>query len=80
MWARMHCSSTTRHRPDPTLAFALSRLSSDRTCRRRSACSATWNGPVYELEVTAQVDDEIGRKGPGDLAELIGSGATWTVD
>ncbi len=27
----------------------------------------------------AQVDDELERKGPGDLAAFISSGATWTV-
>ena len=33
----------------------------------------------YGAEVARQIDEEIERKGPGDLAALLRSGATWEV-
>ena len=38
------------------------------------------NYAAYEAEVQGQVDAEIARSGRGGLADLIRSGATWTVD
>ena len=35
--------------------------------------------PLYEAEVQEQVEEAIAQQGPGDLAELIRSGPTWTV-
>jgi 2-oxoglutarate ferredoxin oxidoreductase subunit beta len=35
--------------------------------------------PVYDVEVTNQIDDAVQRSGFGDLRQLIHSGATWTV-
>jgi hypothetical protein len=35
--------------------------------------------PVYEGEVQRQLVDASEQRGPGDLAKLIGSGATWEV-
>ena len=49
-------------------------------CPRRSACSATIERPTYEIEVQRQVVAAVERQGPGDLAALIGSGATWEVN
>ena len=67
-------------RPDPTLAFALSRLSSDPHSPTPIGVFRSVERPVYALEVQAQVDAEVDRQGPGDLAGLISSGATWTVE
>ena len=69
------------HRDDPALAFALvaARRRADdadadrRVPRRRAARS-------YEGEVQRQLVAAVERQGPGDLAALIGSGATWTVE
>ena len=68
-------------RDDPALAFALSRLSSspddadaDRRVPRR------FDRPTYEAEVQRQLVDAVERQGPGDLAKLIGTGATWDVN
>jgi 2-oxoglutarate ferredoxin oxidoreductase subunit beta len=36
--------------------------------------------PTYEQEVQAQLVRASERSGPGDLAALIGSGATWDVN
>ena len=67
-------------RPDPSLAFALSRLAT-------GPYSPT---PIGVLRAVARPDygslaQEIGapdaaRKGPGDLAALLRSGTTWTVE
>jgi 2-oxoglutarate ferredoxin oxidoreductase subunit beta len=67
------------HRPDPTLAFALSRLASGPHTPTPIGVFRDVDRPLYELEVAAQVDEAIERQGRGDLAELIRSGATWTV-
>ena len=67
------------HRHDPTLAFALSRLSEGPHTPTPIGVFRDVARPVYELEVLAQVDAEIARQGPGDLAALLSSGATWTV-
>ena len=68
------------HRPDPTLAFALSRLSSSPHQPTPIGVFRDVERPVYEAEVQAQVDAEVTRTGRGSLAELMRSGATWTVD
>jgi 2-oxoglutarate ferredoxin oxidoreductase subunit beta len=67
------------HRDDPTLAFALSRLAVGPHTPTPVGVFRDVDRPVYELEVQAQVDEAIRRDGPGDLAALIGSGATWVV-
>ena len=36
--------------------------------------------PTYEALLEQQVKDAVARRGPGDLAELLGSGDTWTVE
>ena len=66
-------------RPDPTLAFSLSRLSTGPNMPTPVGVFRDVTRPVYEAEVQAQVDATVERLGPGDLQELIGSGATWTV-
>jgi 2-oxoglutarate/2-oxoacid ferredoxin oxidoreductase subunit beta len=67
-------------RPDPTLAFALSRLSTGPHTPTPIGVFRDVERPVYEAEVQGQVDEAVQRQGPGDLAALIRSGATWTVD
>ena len=66
-------------RPDPTLAFSLSRLSTGPDRPTPIGVFRDVSRPVYEAEVQAQVDATVERLGPGDLQDLIGSGATWTV-
>ncbi|MGO8876203.1 MAG: 2-oxoacid:ferredoxin oxidoreductase subunit beta [Acidimicrobiales bacterium] len=68
------------HRDDPGLAFALSRLS-------RGPYEATPVGvfraverPDYGSLVDAQLLEAQSRRGPGDLATLLASGTTWTVE
>ena len=36
-------------------------------------------GPVYEVEVNAQTEQAVSKKGPGKLEDLVWSGETWTI-
>ena len=36
--------------------------------------------PIYDRQVTAQMESEIESKGEGDLEALFNSGDTWTVE
>ncbi len=67
------------HRPDPTLAFSLSRLSTGPHMPTPIGVFRDVDRPVYEVEVAAQVDAAVERQGPGDLAAVLASGPTWTV-
>jgi len=67
-------------RPDPTLAFSLSRLSTGPHMPTPIGVFRDIDRPVYELEVAAQVDAAIDRQGPGDLSKVLMSGPTWAVE
>ncbi len=68
------------HRPDATLAFALSRLAADPHTPTPIGVFRDVRRPVYEDEVSTQIEAEVERRGRGTLEELFRSGATWTVD
>jgi 2-oxoglutarate ferredoxin oxidoreductase subunit beta len=68
------------HRPDPTLAFALSRLADRPTMPTPMGVFRDVDRPTYEGEVQRQLVGAADRQGPGDLASLISSGATWEVN
>lgn len=68
------------HREDPTLAFAISRLSTGPTMPTPIGVFRDIDRPVYDEQVTEQLAEAVERSGPGDLEALIGSGPTWTVD
>jgi 2-oxoglutarate ferredoxin oxidoreductase subunit beta len=67
-------------REDPGLAFLLSRLSSGPTSPTPIGVFRAVERPHYGAMVEAQLLDAAERKGPGDLAALLSSGSTWTVD
>jgi 2-oxoglutarate/2-oxoacid ferredoxin oxidoreductase subunit beta len=67
-------------RTDPALAFALSRLASQPTMPTPIGVFRDIERSTYETEVQRQIVDAVERQGPGDLAALIGSGATWDVN
>jgi 2-oxoglutarate ferredoxin oxidoreductase subunit beta len=67
------------HRKDPSLAFALSRLADTPTVPTPIGVFRDVERPIYEGEVQRQLVDASEQRGPGDLAALIGSGATWEV-
>jgi 2-oxoglutarate ferredoxin oxidoreductase subunit beta len=66
-------------RESPALAFALARLASAPTMPTPIGVFRAVERPTYELEVQRQIVGAVERQGPGDLAALVGSGATWDV-
>jgi len=67
------------HHRDPSLAFALSRLTQE-------TCGATPIGvfrqveaPVYDDLMAAQGDAAVAQRGDGDLEALLHAGETWVV-
>jgi 2-oxoglutarate ferredoxin oxidoreductase subunit beta len=68
------------HRPDPTLAFALSRIADQPTTPTPVGVFRDVERPSYELEVQRQLVTASERNGPGDLAGLLNSGAVWDVN
>ncbi|MBW8826589.1 MAG: 2-oxoacid:ferredoxin oxidoreductase subunit beta [Acidobacteria bacterium] len=66
-------------RTDPTLAFTLSRLSQRPTTPTPVGVFRAIERPEYGGEVSRQLAAAQEQKGPGDLAALLRSGATWEV-
>ncbi len=66
-------------RTDPSVAFMLSRLSRGPYEPTPIGVFRNVERLEYGSEVARQIDDEIERKGPGDLEALLRSGATWEV-
>jgi 2-oxoglutarate ferredoxin oxidoreductase subunit beta len=67
-------------RKSPALAFALARLASAPTMPTPIGVFRDVERPTYEVEVQRQIVGAVERQGPGDLAALIASGATWEVN
>ncbi len=67
-------------RSDPSLAFALSRLASGPTMPTPIGVFRSVVRPTYEDEVSMQLAVATETRGPGDLAKLLSSGGTWTVE
>ena len=61
------------------VGFALSRLAFGPHTPTPIGIFRDVDRPLYEAEVQEQVEEAIAQQGPGDLAELIRSGPTWTV-
>ncbi|HEX6311927.1 MAG TPA: 2-oxoacid:ferredoxin oxidoreductase subunit beta [Acidimicrobiia bacterium] len=68
------------HRPDPTLAFALSRLADQPTVPTPVGVFRDVERPVYEELVSQQLVSAQDRSGPGELRALIESGSVWDVE
>jgi 2-oxoglutarate/2-oxoacid ferredoxin oxidoreductase subunit beta len=67
------------HRPEPSLAFALARLSYDDHSPTPFGVFRQVERPEYATSVAAQVAAASQSRGPGDLSELLRSNGTWTV-
>jgi 2-oxoglutarate/2-oxoacid ferredoxin oxidoreductase subunit beta len=67
------------HRDDPSLAFALARLSHDDHSPTPFGVFRDVRRPEYAGAVADQVMAASERKGPGDLEALLRSNGTWTV-
>jgi 2-oxoglutarate ferredoxin oxidoreductase subunit beta len=68
------------HRQDPSLAFALSRIADGPTSPTPIGVFRDVERPHYGALVDQQLVLAAERKGPGDLEQLLHSGATWTVN
>ncbi len=66
-------------RPDPTLAFALSRLATGPSMPTPIGVFRAVERAEYAEGVADQVTAARARRGEGDLAELLRSGGTWEV-
>jgi len=67
-------------RDDPSLAFALSRLSRGPYEPTPIGVFRAVERSEYGAELSRQIVEAQERKGPGDLAALLRSGTSWTVD
>ncbi len=68
------------HRPDPSLAFALARLSTDDHTPTPVGVFRQIVRPEYSSEMGRQLVAASERKGAGNLATLLRSNGTWMVD
>jgi 2-oxoglutarate ferredoxin oxidoreductase subunit beta len=66
-------------RPDPTLAFALARLSTGPTMPTPVGVFRAVDRLEYGAEVSRQIAGAQEQRGPGDLGALLRSGGTWEV-
>ena len=66
--------------PNPGIAFALSRISHGPYGPTPIGIFRSVERPSYEDGVGQQLVDAQARRGPGDLAALLASGGTWTVE
>jgi len=67
------------HRSDPSLAFALARLSHDDHSPTPFGIFRAVERPDYGGQLERQLMATAQRKGPGDLGTLLRSQGTWTV-
>ena len=66
-------------RPDPTLAFALSRLAPGPTAPTPVGVFRAVERPEYAEQVSGQLAAAQVDSGPGELSQLLASGGTWQV-
>ncbi|MFG2943577.1 2-oxoacid:ferredoxin oxidoreductase subunit beta [Streptomyces sp. NPDC048282] len=66
--------------PSPTTAFALSRLADPDTLHHTPiGVFRAVERPVYDVQMSEQLDTAVEQQGKGDLAALLAGGDTWTV-
>jgi len=68
------------HRDDPSLAFTMSRLTLAKWNAAPLGIFRAVERPVYDDEMSTQLDEAKQKKGEGDLAALLASGDTWSID
>jgi 2-oxoglutarate/2-oxoacid ferredoxin oxidoreductase subunit beta len=65
--------------PEPSLAFALSRLTLATVDATPLGVFRDVERPVYDEQRTGQLEEAIAAKDEGDLAKLVASGDTWQI-
>jgi 2-oxoglutarate ferredoxin oxidoreductase subunit beta len=68
------------HHPEPSLAFALSRLTLGTVGATPVGVFRDVEAPVYDELMTEQLETAKAQRGEGDLAALVASGDTWTIE
>src|SRR5690606_23500626 len=68
------------HDPDPSLAFALSRLDEPAFAHVPIGVFRCVDRPSYDQLLNEQIQTAVTAKGEGSLAQLLHSGDTWTID
>ncbi|WP_245966316.1 2-oxoacid:ferredoxin oxidoreductase subunit beta [Sphaerisporangium album] len=67
------------HDPDPSVAFALSRLDEPAFAHVPIGIFRSVDRPAYDSLMAEQMEDAVAQRGPGDLADLLRGGDTWAV-
>jgi 2-oxoglutarate/2-oxoacid ferredoxin oxidoreductase subunit beta len=67
------------HSPEPSLAFALSRLTLQTVGTTPVGVFRDVESPVYDELMAAQLETAREKSGPGDLAALLHAGDTWSI-
>jgi 2-oxoglutarate/2-oxoacid ferredoxin oxidoreductase subunit beta len=67
------------HAPEPSLAFALSRLTLGTAGAAPIGVLRDVERPTYDAAMAAQLEEARAKRGGDDLQALIGSGDTWTI-
>ena len=68
------------HAESPTTAFALSRLADPETLHRTPiGVLRDVNRPVYDADMSTQLEAAVENQGKGDLGALLAGNDTWTV-
>ena len=67
------------HHPEPSIAFAVSRLTLGAVRAAAFGIFRDVERPVYDRQLDEQVEQARAAKGDGDLAALVGSGDTWSI-
>ena len=65
---------------DPTMAFALSRLTGESAGVTPIGVFRDVDAPSYDELMREQIETAVTKQGAGDLGALLRSGDTWTVD
>jgi 2-oxoglutarate ferredoxin oxidoreductase subunit beta len=68
------------HTADPSVAFALSRITGADLSTTPIGVFRDVVRPVYDDLMSAQLDQAVAKQGPGNLASLLTSGDTWTIN
>ncbi len=67
------------HHAQPSLAFALSRLTLSTVGVAPVGVFRAVDQPVYDDLLQGQIDEARSERGDGDLAALLHAGDTWTI-
>ncbi|PZG16459.1 2-oxoacid:ferredoxin oxidoreductase subunit beta [Nonomuraea aridisoli] len=67
------------HNPDPSVAFALSRLDEPAFEHVPIGIFRSVDRPSYDVLMAEQLEDAVAQQGPGDLSELLMGGDTWRI-